>query len=136
MPSPSSSCACLRAACSSSKQMKKYKMIIDSQWMKWYLNQPKSEGDSIFYQTNVFNKSTQLVNWQSKPVKKCNRFYPIRKCGCFPSEAPITSYPMRHRAVGARRPLGEKEIVRPIVTDRKNLMKNFTFKLQPRKKSE
>jgi hypothetical protein len=111
-------------------------MITDSQWMKWYLNQPKSEGDAIFYQTNEHNRSTSLVNWQSKPVIKCNRKYPIRKCGCFPSEAPIACYPMRHRVVGPDRPLEEKEIVRRIVTDRKNLQKTFTFKLEQKKRSE
>lgn len=97
--------------------------------MRWHLNQPKTDTSAIFYRTNPSNKSTALINWQSKPIKKCLRGYPVRKCSCFPSEAPMCCAPMRHRAVGANRPLTEKEIVRPIVSNRKQLMKAFTFKL-------
>lgn len=123
----------MSSCCSSPELMKKYKMILDSQFMRWYLDQPKQEGEGIFYQQNEFNRSTALVNWQSKPVRRCQRGYPIRTCGCFPDNAPISSYPMRHRPVGAKRPLNEKEIVRPIVSNRKELMKAFTFKLEKKK---
>lgn len=123
----------MSSCCSSPELMRKYKMILDSQFMKWYLNQPKPEGDGIFYKQNEFNRSTALINWQSKPVKKCHRVFPIRTCSCFPDNAPISSYPMRHRPVGAARPLNEKEIVRPIVSNRKELTKAFTFKLDKKK---
>lgn len=126
----------MSSCCSSPELMQKFKMIIDSQWMKWYLNSPKSDAEAILYQTNEFNRSTALVNWQSKPIKRCNPKYPVRKCGCFPSEAPIACYPMRHRAVGPDHPLDGHETVRRVVTDRKNLMKSFQFKLKERKKSE
>lgn len=119
------------SCCSSPELLHKFKTIVDNQWMKWYLNQPKPEGDSIFYQTNEFNKSTNLIHWQSKPVKRCSP-YPFRTSSCFPAEAPLSCHPMRHRPVGATRPLTDKEIVRPLVSNRKELIKAFTFKLDKR----
>ncbi|KAG5676562.1 hypothetical protein PVAND_006386 [Polypedilum vanderplanki] len=103
-----------------------YKMLNES--MKNYLNTPKIEGDSMFYQQNEVNKVTTLPNYQSKSkkIKKCDKFYPCKLGKCFPNSAPISYPPMRHRPVFAARALTHNEIFLP---GRENLRKIYTFKL-------
>lgn len=89
------------------------------------------------YKQHEFNRSTRLINWQSKPLKKCKHSFPIRTSSCFPDMAPIDcTPPMRYRPVGGTRVLTENEIKRPTakIDDKRELNKAFTFKLKLKNK--
>lgn len=110
-----------------------YKMFNTA--MKNYLDTPKIEGDSMFYQQNEVNKATNLINYQSKSkkVKKCDKFYPCKLGKCFPNAAPICCSPMRHRPVLPTRALTQNEILLP---KRENVRKLYTIKITRKPKVE